>query len=189
MKNRTKKIIAVGLGVCFWALWFVLLLFATKPYTEKVVIWLPDNYRLQNIVSSVEVVSIMPSIDSSHQSDEVFYSEIGMKSFKRLFGGNSEREASVKIEDTGRSNTDYYQIIYQTKFDCDKSFIVVAREYYRYNKRTLLEMRIRGKELFLKNKRNIESIYLFSTILFIVIASPVFLYLINLSMSSKQSNN
>lgn len=188
MKNRAKKVIAVGLGVClFSALWFVWFIFVIKPYTEKIVIWLPDNCELENNVKD-EVVSIMPSIDSSHQSNEVFYSEIGMESFKRLFG-NSEM-VKVKIEDTGYSSPEYYKIIYQTKSDCaEKSFIVVAQEYYCYNKKTLSEMRIRNKELFLKNKRNTDSMYFFSFFVFTVIATAVFLYFINLSMSSKQSNN
>lgn len=159
MKNTAKKIIAIGSGVCFLALYFVFLLFLTKPHTEKIIIWLPDNYELENTLQN-EVVSIMPTpIDNSHQSNKVFYSQIGMESFKRLFG-NSERGVSVKIEDAGYFGGSHYHIIYQTKYDCaDKNFIVAAQEYHRYNKKTLSEMRIRDRELFLKNKRNTELMY------------------------------
>ena len=176
MKNEAKKIIAIGSGVCFLALEFVFLLFATKPYTEKIVIWLPNNYELENNVKD-EVVSIMPTpIDNSHQSSEVFCSQIGMESFKGLFG-NSDK-VSVKIGDTGYSNPNYYKIIYQAKYDCaDKSFIVIAQEYYRYNKKTLSEMRLSQDALFLKNKRDTNLICFILVVSFIGIAIMVGLWL------------
>ena len=194
MKNGIRKITAIGSGVCFLALWFVFLLFAIKPYTEKIVIWLPDNYEMENYVKD-EVVSIMPTpIDNSHQSNKVFYAVIGMESFKRLFG-NSEKVVSVKIEekieDTGYSNPSYYQIIYQVKHDCaDKSFIVVAQEYYRYNKRTLSEMRLSQDQdaLFLKNKRNADLICTLLIAGFVMVALSVYLFEF-VDKHPKQSND
>ena len=187
MKNGIRKITAIGLGVCLWALCFVFLFFVvTKPYTEKRVIWLPDNYELENDVKN-NVVSIMPSpIDDWHQSDKVFYSEIDIESFKKLFGG--KRVVSVKIVDKGYFGPNRYQIAYQTQFDCaDKSFIIVANEYYRYNKRTLSEMRLRDRELFLENKRDKSTMFFFSIVAFVVIA--VFVCLLGLDIPSKQRND
>ena len=189
MKNGIRKIIAIGLGVCFLALWFAFLFFVvTKPYTEKIVIWLPDNYELENYVKD-EIISIIPKpIDNSHQSDKVFYSQIGMESFKRLFG-NSEKGVSVRIEDTGYSKNDYYQIIYQTKFDCaDKSFIVIAQDDYPYNKRTLSEMRLSQNTLFLENKRDKFLILFFLILVFVVIAIGVCLYTMCLDILSKKND-
>ena len=191
MKNGIRKIIAIGWGVCFLALCFVFLLFVTKPYTEKIVIWLPDNYEMQNYVKN-EVVSIIPRpIDNSHQLDKVFYSQIGMESFKRLFG-NSEKGVSVRIEDTGYSNGDYYQIIYQTKFDfdcADKSFIVIAQDDYPYNKRTLSEMRLSQNTLFLENKRDKFLMLFFLILVFVVIAIGVCLCIIDIpSIPSKKND-
>ena len=173
------------------ALCFVFLLFVTKPYTEKIVIWLPDNYEMQNYVKN-EVVSIIPRpIDNSHQLDKVFYSQIGMESFKRLFG-NSEKGVSVRIEDTGYSNGDYYQIIYQTKFDfdcADKSFIVIAQDDYPYNKRTLSEMRLSQNTLFLENKRDKFLMLFFLILVFVVIAIGVCLCIIDIpSIPSKKND-
>ena len=90
----------------------------------------------------------MPSpIDDWHQSDKVFYSEIDIESFKKLFGG--KRVVSVKIVDKGYFGPNRYQIAYQTQFDCaDKSFIVIAQDdhsYYSYNKKILSEMRLKPK--------------------------------------------
>ena len=64
----------------------------------------------------------------------------------------------MRIEDTGYSNGDYYQIIYQTKFDfdcADKSFIVIAQDDYPYNKRTLSEMRLQLQNTYFLRTREI----------------------------------
>lgn len=186
MKNRAKKIIAIGLGFCFFWLWFVFLLFVNKPYTEKVAIWLPNNYKLENTVQN-EVVSIMPTLDNPHQP-EVFYSHIGMDSFKKLFG--KSQAVAVKIQAGYCPSNEWYRIVYQSEFCCeDKSFIVVAQEFYDYNRRTLSEMKLRDGALFLKNKRDTNLVFALSILGSVVIASVVFLYIQDLNIRSKQSLN
>lgn len=190
MKNRAKKIIAVSLGVCFWALWFAFFLFLTKPYTEKIVIWLPDNYELENNVKN-EVVSIMPIGVNDSYPCGFFYSEVRMNAFKKLFE-NSKRQVLIQIKEAGYSNSlhYYYQIIYKMKcFDLNKSFFVVAKEDHNYKKRTLSEMILRGRDLFLKNNRDTNLMYTFSILGLVVIATIVSLYWSGLNMTSKQSNN
>lgn len=180
MKDRTKKIIAVSSGVCVFALWFVWLFLLTRPYTEKVVIWLPDNYKLENIISN-EVVSICPNFDESRKFDSVFYSTVDLDSFKELASKSKSEEVSVRIEDATNLGGEQYRVIYKIRYyiENNKSLIVVvvvAKEYYRYNKRALSEMRLRDGVLFLKNKRNTDSMYFFSILGFVVIVSVVFLY-------------
>lgn len=190
MKNRAKNIVAIGLGVCFLALWFIFFLFITKPYTEKIVIWLPDNYELENNVKN-EVVSIMSTpIDNSHQSNKVFYSKIDIDSFKKMVG--KVDKVTVKIEESYISFY-YYKVVYQIKYciDNNKSLIVFADEYHRYNKRILSEMRLndKTKTLFLECKRDAIKMSVFLFIGFIVVAFAVFLYILVLNVRSKQSNN
>ena len=86
LKNNRDKFRSLSFGVivCF-------LTFCNQAIHRKNSFWLPKNCELENYVKD-EVVSIMPtSIDNSHQSNKVFYSQIGMESFKRLFG-NSEKD-------------------------------------------------------------------------------------------------
>lgn len=175
MKNRVKKSIAIGLGICVLAVWFVFLLFVDKPYTEKVAIWLPNNYKLENSVSG-EVVSIMPTpIDKPHQSNEPFYLQIALDSFKELAG---KSQVTVKIQDESYPGNGWYKIVYQVEFDCaDKSLVVVFQEYYKYNRRILSEMRLRDRELFLKYNRDTIDILVLSIVGFVIIAGVVFLYI------------
>lgn len=188
MKNAARKIIAISLGVCFFAIWFVFLFFiVTKPYTKKVIIWLPDHYKLENVVSD-EVVSIIPNSDAGHQSNKVFYSQIDIELFKNLFG-NSEA-VTVRIEDMSYPNRPIdgkYGIVYQTKFDCIYKFIVVAQEVHDYNKKILSEMRLKDGVLFLKNKRDENKMFFLSISSFIFIA--VLTYLLGIDVDSKQKNN
>lgn len=187
MKNRAKKVIAIGLGVCVFALWFVFLFFATKPYTEKVIIWLPDNHKLENTVSN-EVVSIMLNFDDGRRPNSVFYSMTDLDSLKEL-AGKSEK-VSVRI-DASYPGEEKYRIVYQIKYHIDnnnKILIVAAQKYYKYDRRTLSEMRIRDKELFLKNKRDTSVMYPLLIPGFIGTAVVVFVYMLSLNISSKQSN-
>lgn len=186
MKNRAKKIIAIGLGICVLAVWFVFLFFVNKPYTEKVAIWLPNNYKLENSVSG-EVVSIMPTpIDKPHQSNEPFYSQIDMDSFKKLFG--KSQAVAVKIQAGYCPSNQWYRIVYQSEPCCeDKSFIVWAQEFYDCNMRTLSEMKLRDGALFLKHKRDKNLMFFFSILGFVVIAGLV--YLLGIDRYSKQSSD
>lgn len=187
MKNKAKKITAIGLGVCVLAVWFVFLLFVTRPYTEKVIIWLPNNYKLENTVQN-EVVSILPGSDTEHQS-EVFYSQIGMESFRGLLG-KSQVVVAVKIQAGYRPSNQWYRIVYQSEFCCeDKSFIVMAQEFYDYNKNILSEMRFNDqtKTLSLDYNRNTIKMSVLLFFGFIVIAGSV--YLFGIDMRSKQNND
>lgn len=176
MKNGAKKIIAISLGICVLALCNVFLFFVSKPYTEEIIIWLPDNYTLDNVVQN-EVVSIMPNTDTGHQSDKVLYSQIDLDSFKKLFG--KSRMVAIKIQDASYPGNEWYRIVYQEELDCaDKNFIITAREYHRYVKRNLSEVKLRDGKLFLENKRDIFLICVFSPLSFIVVGFVVFLYIL-----------
>lgn len=172
MKNKARKIITIGLGICCYLFWFVSLLFMTKPYTEKVVIWLPDNYELKNNVEN-GIVSIIPkSIDNSYQStksSKIFYSQTDMDSFKRLFGKGKVVEVSVE-DATINSDTAQYRIIYQARLNYGDDLVIVAQEYYRYNKETLLEMRLVDRMLLLENKRDIITMSFLSIVGFFAIS-------------------
>lgn len=179
MENMAKKIMITALGVCCWSLWFVFLFSVTKPYTEKVAIWLPDNYELENDVKN-EVVSIMPKpIDNSYQFNKAtkIFSQTDMDSFKRLFG--KSKLVEIRIEDaTIRSNREQYTVIYQARLNYGDDLIIVAQEYYRYNKKTLLGVRLVDRVLLLENKRDATMMYFLSIVGFIVIFFACFVFYI-----------
>lgn len=193
MKDGARKIIAIGLGVCFFALLFSFLLFTTKPYTEKIIIWLPDNYELENTVSD-GVISIMSRLDASQQSNEVFYTMVDLDSLKKL-AGESDRVLSVRIEDASHPGDEKYRILYQIKYHVDnnnKSLVVMAQEYYDYRRTIFSEMRLRDGALFLKYKRDTTTILILSILGFVVVASGVCLYVFyirDLGICSKKSND
>lgn len=200
MKNTAKKVIAVSLGICILTAGFIFLFFVTKPYTEKkVVIWLPDNYELENIVSSDEVVSIIPNLSASRQSNlAVVYSEVDLDLFKIIVGKNNNEKVAVSIEDAspssnGLASRGFYRVIYKIKYPIDnnKSVIVLASECHKYNTMFLSEMKLNSKTktLLLKHKRNILQMSAFFSFGFLVIALAVFIYILVLNTRSKQQSN
>ena len=188
MKNEAKKIIAIGSGVCFLALEFVFLLFATKPYTEKIVIWLPNNYELENNVKD-EVISILSQPDEkSHRSNSFFYATADLDSFKEL-AGKSDDKVSVRIKDESHPGDKKYRIVYQIKYcNNNKDFIIVAQEYHEYNRMILSEMRLRDGALFLKYNRNTKTVLDLSIIGFFVVAGGICSYMFSLSSSKPLTN-
>lgn len=174
MKNRAKKMTIIGSGVCFFALLVAFLIFVSRPYTEKVIIWLPDNCELENTVSNG--VILMPNLEDVSQSNPaIFYSLIDLDSFKKLVGKNEK--VSVSIRDASDFIHDQYKVVYQIKhcIDGNKILIVLAKVNHGYKRRSLFEMRLSQDTLFVKYKKDGGDTRVFLTFAFIVIAFFVYI--------------
>ena len=180
MKVETKKLAIVGTGSFFAMLLFTFLFWTLGPEEEKVTVWLPDNYELENLRDGDSIIIPQKENEPIMEDVPVIYSS--MRDFF-ILADFTRHTNKIKVSIIHNNPAVDYDIIYQincaTAAD-KRNFIVKTTYRHRCGQKHLSTTLVRFNQekgiLFLKSTRDWRAMFLCFIYLFVVFCVLGFIF-------------